>query len=464
MRLIFSTLILIAIIFSLSILIPTEVQGQFATNTPMADAPTKPVSTDPSLGIQANSNIGFATNTPPGPTNTPTPTLTPSATPTHTPTITPSPTATFTPTNTPTPTPTPIGPFSYPPGVNPLTGMLYPNEEAIQRRNLIVKISNFPPLVRPQHNVNQADVVYEYEAEGGVTRFAAIYRSNAPELVGSIRSARLIDIELATMYRALLVYSGTSEPIQNILTGEDFFEYQLISPSVGHSENSNNCDSTPFCRDNARLAEGIPREHTLFGNTQQMWQTATNQGTNTGYAAFGFAFNEKADLNGLPANDIYVEWWGQTNARWQYDSSTGRYVRFTDGQVHIDAADGEQLWTDNLVIIEVPHVERPDLFPPGANYTSLGIELWDQGFAYVVRDGQVYQGYWRRRSQEPGQALQLIYGDNTPIMMKPGRTWVTVVRGLGTALISEDYADVQATATVIALTPSPTPYDPETGD
>ena len=98
----------------------------------------------------------------------------------------------------------PIGPRSYPQGINPLTGLPYPNEEAQARRNLIVKISNWPPKVRPQHGVNQADLVVEYEAEGGVTRFAAIFRNNAPEKVGSIRSARLIDIELINMYAAIL--------------------------------------------------------------------------------------------------------------------------------------------------------------------------------------------------------------------------------------------------------------------
>ncbi|NOG48118.1 MAG: DUF3048 domain-containing protein [Chloroflexi bacterium] len=82
---------------------------------------------------------------------------------------------------------------------------------------MIVKISNFPPIVRPQTNVNMADVVYEVEAEGGVTRFAAIYRSQLPDLVGSVRSARLLDLELVPMYQALLAYSGTSEPIQRLI-------------------------------------------------------------------------------------------------------------------------------------------------------------------------------------------------------------------------------------------------------
>jgi predicted phosphohydrolase len=65
--------------------------------------------------------------------------------------------------------------------------MPYPDAAAKNRRNLIVKISNYPPIVRPQTGVNLADVVYEYEVEGGVTRFAAIYRSNMPSRVSSQR-------------------------------------------------------------------------------------------------------------------------------------------------------------------------------------------------------------------------------------------------------------------------------------
>jgi hypothetical protein len=449
---------------------PQNAFGQFVTNTP-ASGDSAPIATQSSAAnttatsTAPSSGFGFATNTPVGPTSTPTTTPTATSTPTATPTNTNTPTATFTPTNTPTPTPTPNGPFSYPEGINPLTGLMYPDAEAQARRNLIVKISNYPPIVRPQSGVNAADIVYEYEAEGGVTRFAAIFRSQAPERVGSIRSARLLDIELATMYRALLTYSGTSEPIQQLLLGEDFFEFQLISPLIGHEENqSNNCDETPFCRNFALMDNGVAREHTLFGNTNNMWAVATRQNTNTGYAAFGFAFSEFADANGLPVNDVYVQWYGQADARWQYDAENERYIRFTDNQPHMDAADGEQLWADNLIIIEVPHVDRPDLFPEGATYTSLGVELWDQGRAYVMREGQWYQGYWRRRDREPGSALQVIFGDNTPIMLKPGRTWVTVVRGLGNVTVNEDPIDVYATATLMALTPSPTPLDIQEGD
>ena len=133
--------------------------------------------------------------------------------------------------------------------------------------------------------------------------------------------------------------------------------------------------------------------------------------------------------------------------------------------MHTEAATAEQLWAENLIIIAVPHNNRPDLFPEGATYTSLEIALWDQGRAYLVRDGVFYQGYWRRRDREPGSALQIIYGDNVPIMLKPGRTWVSVVRFLGDALITDQQADMAATATAIFSVATATP-DPaaDSGD
>jgi hypothetical protein len=408
----------------------------------------------PGTNTLAPTAFAFATNTPAGPTPTS------SASPTATATFTATATATFTPTETPTatetpsPTPTPNGPISYPENVNPLTGLPYPNEEARARRNLIVKISNYPPIVRPQSGLNQADVVYEYETEGGVTRFAAIFRSNAPEHVGSVRSARLVDLQLAPMYEALLAYSGTSEPIQKMILATDWV-YQAISPLKG-----DNCEEAGFCR---FPQDGLPFEHTLFLDTRKAWELATKRNVNTGYKIRGFAFSDTPDANGQAANDIFIDWYGQTDARWQFDETAGRYLRYTDSVPHFDAADGQQLWTDNIVILEVPHEERPDLFEPESKSASLDIlltprEPGDMWRAMVVREGQYFQGYWFRRSDKPGDALMLIYGNNAPIMLKPGRSYVEIVRSFGDVFISETKPDMAATATVIAQTPTLTPW------
>lgn len=447
MRRAFSSLAVLGLSAALVVGLPAGAQSEIALQL------TIPGTNTPGVPLV------FATNTPAGPsatptlTETPTLTVTPSETPTatftSTPTETPTstPTATPTATDTPSPTPTPNGPLYYPEGVSPLTGLPYPNEEAMLRRNLMVKISNYPPVVRPQSGLNQADVVFEYEVEGGVTRFAAIFRSNAPDHVGPVRSGRLVDLELAPAYEALFAYSGSSDPIRELVLDVPW-GYNVFSPQFG-----DNCDEAGFCR---FPQDGLAFEHTLYLDTNVLWERATRRGVNEGHRAKGFAFADLPDAGGQNINDIYLDWYGQTDARWQYDIASGRYVRFTDGVPHYDAADGQQLWTDNVVIIEAPHVERPDLFEPESRSASQEIQLWEGGRAYVMRDGLMYEGYWSRRNREPGSAIQITYGNGQSIMMKPGRSYVEIVRWLGDVVTSESQADMVGTATSVALSATPT--------
>ena len=62
-------------------------------------------------------------------------------------------------------------------------------EEENWARPVLATINNHP-LARPQSGISQADVVYEFMAEGNVTRFLALFQSELPETVGPIRSAR----------------------------------------------------------------------------------------------------------------------------------------------------------------------------------------------------------------------------------------------------------------------------------
>jgi hypothetical protein len=361
----------------------------------------------------------------------------PSATPTLTPTLTHTPTL--------TPTPTVIGPITYPENINPLTGLPYPDEAARNRRNLIVKVSNYPYMVRPQAGLDKADIVYEYEVEGGVTRFAAIYRSQGAEHVGSIRSGRLLDLELVVMYNALFAYSGVNDAIKAMI-GAAEWKYQTLTPQFG-----DNCP--PFCR---FPKPGVPFEHTLFGNTFQMWELATRRNVNQGYIARGFAFDETPDTGGKPINDIYIKWYGDQNARWQYNPADGKYYRWNTGYPHVDALTGKQLTTDNVVIVQAEHVDRPDIYESESGAKTVEIQLWGREKAIVCRDGRCYEGYWIRNSRERyGTALALYYADGkTPIKLKPGQTWVEVVRccSMFGVELSETYVDVLGTATPAAAT------------
>ena len=52
-----------------------------------------------------------------------------------------------------------------------------------------VMIENYVDA-RPQTGLDKADIVYEALAEGGITRFIAIFHDNIPTVAGPVRSAR----------------------------------------------------------------------------------------------------------------------------------------------------------------------------------------------------------------------------------------------------------------------------------
>src|SRR5690625_3645483 len=99
-------------------------------------------------------------------------------------------------------------------GTFPLTGIAT-NEDTNQR--IVSVMINNHPVARPQSGLSQADIVFEILAEGGITRFLALYQSEQPEIVGPVRSAREYYFELATGYDALYVFHGAANFVYDMI-------------------------------------------------------------------------------------------------------------------------------------------------------------------------------------------------------------------------------------------------------
>ncbi len=79
--------------------------------------------------------------------------------------------------------------------VCPLTGLPAPGGKVPQRPALAVKIDDYPDA-RPQTGLNDADIVFDEPVEGGITRFAAVFQCQSPPLIGPVRSARAVDVQI----------------------------------------------------------------------------------------------------------------------------------------------------------------------------------------------------------------------------------------------------------------------------
>lgn len=329
-----------------------------------------------------------------------------------------------------------IGPYSFPANVNPLTGLVVEDSAVLQRRPIVVKISNAPPLVRPQSGIGEADIVYEHYVEGGLTRFSAVFLTNAPTRVGSIRSARIIDYEITSMYGALLAFSGASIGVEKVIYGWEEVESRIpgsaeLAPHVP-------LPPSPFA-DRAYKGvlyglpyywrdESIPVPHNMFTNLQALWQLADENGQTQAPDLTGMAFHPDVPPNASGSGLLADIRYRATRVLWHYDPETGLYYRTSDGQRHFDANTEEQIRAANVVIIyanifetDIPESQLGDAVTYGYEMTIQG-----QGDAILFRDGQRYEGTWVRDGLF--DRLSLRTNDGELLYFKPGTTWFQVVR------------------------------------
>ena len=89
--------------------------------------------------------------------------------------------------------------------------------EGIAGQVLAVKIDD-TNMAHPQIGLEEADVVYIEQVEGGLTRLAAIFSSKIPVRVGPVRSARISDIDILSQFgRVAFAYSGAQRKLLPVI-------------------------------------------------------------------------------------------------------------------------------------------------------------------------------------------------------------------------------------------------------
>lgn len=326
-------------------------------------------------------------------------------------------------------TPTPgypesgFGPRGFPVDINPLTG-LSANPSLLERRPILVKVSNLPRTVRPQYGLSRADIVYEYYTEEGTTRFAALYYSQEAEQVGPIRSARFFDEHLVRMYAAWFVFGSGDERVRQRLWDSGFanrfiLEWQAECPAL--------------CRPD-------PLTNSLMGNTAAIREYNRQRGLpDERQNLEGMRFQWQAPPGGQPAGQVYVWYSAAIYNRWDYDPANGRYFRSSDaenaleGQPEVyvplsDALTGQPIAAENVVMLLMEH----EFFSTSPEIVEM--DFSGSGPAYAFRDGQIYELEWQRPAEEA--VVSLAHADGTPFPFKPGVTWFEVM-GLNTTVAQD---------------------------
>jgi hypothetical protein len=298
---------------------------------------------------------------------------------------------------------------------NRLTGELVDDPSVLQRRPIAVKISNAPARwTRPQSGLSEADLVFEHLTEGSITRFTAIFYGSTPAKVGPVRSARLIDLELPAMYDAALAYSGSSIGVSHKLFDSDFRTRIIRTNTLGYY----------------RTGENKPYEHTLYATPAQLWETLSERGENREpLFDSAVAFSQLPPVGGRPAQSATVRYRDFSTIEWRHDQKSGLYLRWSDGQEHLDANNDNQIGASNVVILFARHEQDRTICEYQREGRCLAfsteIALLGEGRAILLRDGRAYEVIWQRTTRHQMLTFVDERGETFPLQI--GKTWFQVV-------------------------------------
>lgn len=283
---------------------------------------------------------------------------------------------------------------------SPLSGVEVADEAATKRAVTAVMIENSPDA-RPQSGLAEADVVFEAVAEGGITRFIALYQNSRPSLVGPVRSLRPYYAEWAAAFDPGVAHVGGSpEALTMIRSGN--YGIDLDQFFNGGS----------FWRATDRAAP-----HNVYTNFDKLDALNTAKGHTSSTFTFAPRTNEKAVATpNATAINLDVSS-GIFSVSYTYNAASNSYDRKQGGVAHTDREKGQI--SPKVVVALKTSISL------SSDGSHMSIVTSGSGQAYVFQNGTVTEGTWSKENAK-GQ-LFIKDAEGKEIKLNRGQTWITTV-------------------------------------
>lgn len=333
----------------------------------------------------------------------------------------------------------------------PINGQLFTKEQKelwSKKRPIVAVIENHLDS-RPQSGLTVADVVYEAVAEGGISRFLAVFYCGIADnnyTIGQIRSARVYFINYALEYgdNPLFVHWGGANNICNNCPGgvkpkgdidPRVDAYKLLE-KIGwvngrYGNDMNGATNTGYpalFTDDRRM--DLATEHQKVGSTDKIYEEASERGYDY-KDSDGLAWDENfvmwkfkdGKANAAPtASEISFNFWDSMagyDVTWKYDTTNNDYLRFNAGKEHTDLENKEQIKAKNIAVVYVEE-EGPVDKEHHMLYTVTG-----DGEAIVFQNGEAIEATWEKKT--PTDRLKLFDENGDEIEFVRGQTWIEVL-------------------------------------
>lgn len=269
---------------------------------------------------------------------------------------------------------------------------------------------------RPLSGINEANIIYEVQAEGSITRFLALYANDQKiDKIGPIRSARPYYAELSDEYNPLFIhFGGSPEVLEKIKNG--FYNLFSLNGII--------YDQIYLYRDKTRSAP-----HNAYISTDSIKEYLEKIKQNEGYGYYaGWIFNNdiktyygQKDLDNI--NVIYNKDINLYNVTWKYNVETKNFTRhlFGGNEKYLDDKNNDII-TNNIVIQFVTSQIVDEVGRKNINLT-------EGGKAIMIRDGKYIEGSWTKNNLL-NRTKFFVYDENgnqIEYEFKPGKIWIHIV-------------------------------------
>ncbi|MHB8378479.1 MAG: DUF3048 domain-containing protein [Acidimicrobiales bacterium] len=279
----------------------------------------------------------------------------------------------------------------------PLTGVVDPSGSALTRPALTIKIENTPEAL-PQWGVDQADVVYEEIVNGGITRLAAVFNSQAPAKVGPVRSVRPTDTQVVWPLGGIFAFSGgAAYAMASISTAP----VKLIDESSA---------GTAMFRD-----PNLYSPHNLFAVASALF--AFKGSPTPPPALFSYRKSTQRPVGAKVASFV-VPFPSIYPVTWTWDATTASWDRTLFGKADVTGT-GVRESPKNVVVMFVNYVN-------GIGTEASYANLQGSGPVAVFSAGKEVQGTWSRGPSK-ADVIQYKTATGATITLTPGQTWVELL-------------------------------------
>lgn len=289
--------------------------------------------------------------------------------------------------------------------VNPLTGIADVDAATAAKRPVAIMINNISVAQPVQTGLSKADIIYETEVEGGITRLLAVFKDISKlDKIGTVRSARYPYIDLALGHDAVYVHFAYNKKFQ---------------PLTDHFNDVDRIDLGTNSSVYDRVSNGLASEHTAYALAKDLDKLIAEKfdmkaSDTTPWVNFA-AENETVTLDGGSATSVSVPFPAKPSV-FNYDEESGLYNRIIGSSVQTDYFTQEPTQVKNVFVL------LADIYT--YNNTKYRMVDFEGGDGYYITNGTVQFIKWSKGKDT--DSFKFTDTEGNEIKVSAGNSWVCI--------------------------------------